>query len=1016
MKCANKRTFNCLRIDGCGVLATTVLAGMISQAYAQQAPATPETQTITVTGFRSSLTKAAEAKRDNISFTDSIFAEDMGKFPDGNIAESLQRISGITISREINGDGLNVQIRGLGTNFTKVLLNGAPIAVASSGRTDAQNTNREVDLDMLPTELFSRLTVTKSPTADLLEGGAAGVVDMRTARPFDRRGTRYSVSLEGVNNSVVDKWGHRGSALASTTSGDTFGILGGIAWSHQNVRTKGFETIGWTNANLSATQSSSSTRNNTGGGNWTIPGTVPANAGSGLTTGDTINEAYLLAKNPGLSITQIDNALIPRLGRPMEETGTRDRYSGVLSVEYRPSSAMQFYVDALAGKKNNNLTRLDMNWVGRNGSMVPINMQVDRSDCANGCVVTKGTFTNAQYFLEYRPHNEDVELWGVNPGMTWQLNDKLLLDAQANQTKSKFHRESPSVVVITPASSGVTVNYDNTAGGIPIIASNINLNDPSKFGWPGGRVNIQDEYRDTDTKGLRGNLTWGDKGFNLKGGFAYDDISRRVLPKDGSALWQNAICGNNPSPNLNYQTQPACNGLNAPGSAAALYPGYGTGYTAGATGTPQYLGSLIPNSALVNYLKPSSAGFVTVDWDKLAADSKYPVYHDQAIEVSGANTGANNGFIREKTSGLYGEVNGDADLLGNRLRYNAGVRYVQTEQEVGGFVSIPDPRNVSTLLSGGRYPNITNLVILESKYHNTLPSATFAYNLGKDMILRGAYSKTMTRANPDQIRPSVNFTSPSADTGTIGNPDLKPFMSNNVDLGLEFYSGREGSLALTGFKKSIEGFTINQNITMPFTDLAIYGINYDNLTPTQQAAINQRGGPNTASVVMTRQINSPYKLNINGVELNWVQPLDRLLPFKGLGFTASLMKVHQSSSDPSVVALGVPKDAYNLTLYYENRGVTFRISQAFNKGSQQSTLNQNGITNAALFSDDYKQVDLSLSVDLDAWFDVKGQPQLAFNVNNLTNATQRSYYQFPNATFTQYNPARSYTMGLRMKF
>ena len=91
-----------------------------------------EGEEILVTGYRASLESSADAKREAIGFTDSIFAEDIGKFPDTNIAESLNRIPGITIAREITGDGLNVAIRGLGTNFTRVLLNNAPIAIAST--------------------------------------------------------------------------------------------------------------------------------------------------------------------------------------------------------------------------------------------------------------------------------------------------------------------------------------------------------------------------------------------------------------------------------------------------------------------------------------------------------------------------------------------------------------------------------------------------------------------------------------------------------------------------------------------------------------------------------------------------------------------------------------------------------------------------------------------------------------------------------------------------------------------
>src|SRR3569833_3169768 len=174
--------------------AIALAAGLASAAAAEDQPGQPADQSATstapdaatqqstaagdneivVTGYRASLQSATNAKRESVGFTDSIFAEDIGKFPDTNIAESLNRVPGVIISREVTGEGLQVAIRGLGTSFTRVLLNNAPVAIASTGRTDAQSTNREVDLDLLPTELFTRLTVSKSPTAEMLEGGAAG--------------------------------------------------------------------------------------------------------------------------------------------------------------------------------------------------------------------------------------------------------------------------------------------------------------------------------------------------------------------------------------------------------------------------------------------------------------------------------------------------------------------------------------------------------------------------------------------------------------------------------------------------------------------------------------------------------------------------------------------------------------------------------------------------------------------------------------------------------------------------
>lgn len=1001
------------------LLGLTAMAGLIAQAYAQEA-ATPAGNVVQVTGYRGSLETSARDKREAVGFQDSVFAEDLGKFPDTNIAESLNRIPGIQVSREISGEGLNIQIRGLGTSFTKVLLNGAPVAVASTGRTDNQNTNREVDLDMLPTDLFRKLTVNKSPTAGMLEGGAAGVVDMRSARPFDNKGRYTAVNLTATENSVAKKVGNRGSVLASQTWDNTFGILGGVAWGSNKVRTQGFETIGWTNANLSAAQSSAANRNNTGGGNWTIPATVPAGAGNGLNPGDTIDQAFLLAKNPGLNITQIDNAIIPRLGRQMEESGTKDKVSVIGSVEYRPNENLQFYLDTVAGKKKNKLQRIDMNWVGRNGAMIPLNMKVDRDDCGSGCVVTSGTFANAQHFLEFRPYTEDVTLWGANPGMEWKINDKWKMDAQANITRSSFLRDSPTVLPITLLGNGNTVTFDNSSGDMPTITSSMDLNNPANFQWNGGRVNLQQEKRRTETKGARANVTWGDKGFNIKAGFALDDISRRITAKDNSGAWQAAVCGNNPSVFLlGPNGAPACNGASTPGaSAAALYPGFGTGYTAGRSDALVYNGSLIPANALQNYLV-QGPGFVTLDWAKFRQDSQYDKFVASAPEVGSSNTSASAGYIKEKSKGFYTELNGEAMLADMQLRYNAGVRHVKTDQTVGAFNSITDPRNATLTQNGSKYPNIDSFYYLDTSYSNTLPSASAALSIRKDLLLRASASRSMTRADPNALRPGINFSNPSADIGTVGNASLSPYLSDNIDIGLEWYTGREGYVSLTAFQKEINGFTVSENVTTPFRDLATYGVTWDTLTPTQQAAINTRGGPDAATVVLTRQKNAAGVLKIQGLELGWVQPLDKLLPIRGFGFTETMTYTKQKATGEGTagfVALGVPRLTNSMTAYYEQHGYSIRFSHNWSEGSQVSGANQNGITAAALYSNDYKQLDMSSSVDLAKVFDRDNWPTLTFDITNLSNSAQRTYFQYENAAFTYYKPGRTFSLGLRAKF
>jgi TonB-dependent receptor len=1028
-------------------LGAVLLAGAAWPALAQTAPDTtaqaadqvPSSEDeIVVSGYRASLESSTNAKKNSTGFTDTIFAEDIGKFPDTNIAESFNRIPGVTISREVTGEGLNVTIRGLGTNFTRVLLNGAPVAVASTGRTDAQNTNREVDLDMFPTELFTSLTVNKSGIADTVEGGAAGTVNMRSARPFDKEGTRVTYGAQLTKNTQTDKYGYRGSLLASTTMGD-FGVLLGVAGVHNQVRSTGFETIGWTNPNLTAAQCASGC-NSTGGGNWTVPATVPANAGNGLTPGATIDQAFLLANNPGATLQQLDNGIIPRLGRPMDESGTKDRINAIASLEYK-GDGFHAYVDGMYGYKNNQLTRIDMNWVGRNGAFIPLNTKYDRSDCSTGCVVTQGTFAAAQFFLEYRPHLEKTKFWGVNPGIEWEITDKLKFDLQGNYTWSDFHRESPTVLVITPPNSGVTVNYDNSSGDMPNITTNIDLNNPANFGWPGGRVNIQDERRRTETKGVRGNLTWGDTVFNIKAGAAYDDTSRRISAFDNSQAWQNAVCGNRPSVFLpGPNTQPGCNGLVQPGAAPAgypSYPAYGTGFTAGQSGPVTYAGSLISNAQVPGFLRPGPSGFVTVDWDRFKAASNYDAFHDSAPEAAGSNTGASGGYVREKVLGAYAEVNGDMPLGGGNITYNAGLRYVRTDQTIGGRVSISDPRNsqdpdgagplpnacpgTGNPRDGSCYPNIVNFIYTDSSYENWLPSASAAYHITDNAVVRAAASKTMTRPNPNTMLPGLSFSSPSADIGTVGNPSLTPYISTNFDLGFEYYTGKEGYVGFTAFRKAVTGFTTNGTTTAPFSALAAYGVTYDTLSPTQQAAITARGGPGTATVVLQQQVNASGTLKVNGLEVNWVQPLDfligRYLGVNGFGFNANLTLIDQTGSGAApAVAVGVSPVTYNITGYYEHGGVSVRLSTTFQRGTVQSDPNQNGIALARLYSDDYQQYDLSASVDFAEIFDMKWAPELTLDVINITKEQQRNYFQFENAAFTVYNPGRQVMLGLRGRF
>ncbi|HZT05058.1 MAG TPA: TonB-dependent receptor [Steroidobacteraceae bacterium] len=1033
------------------MVAQTVPQAAASSGGTEETNPEPQLQEVVVTGFRQSLAKATTAKRDNIGFSDSIYSEDIGKFADNNIAESFNRIPGITIARDITGQGVNIAIRGLGTDFTKVLLNGAPVAVASSGGYGQQNTNQEVDLNMFPTELFTSLTVEKTSSADMLEGGAAGTVNMRSARPFDSPGKHIAFGAQGTKNQNSGAWGDHDYIVASNTFENGLGVLFGAVYTHNDVDTPGYETVGWTNPNLSVVKAATATTaavtaaqaqclasvcNGTGGGNWTIPATVPATAGNGLAPGTVINQAFLLAENPGATIQQIDNGIIPRLSRPTDGRGFHDTYNAVLSLEYRPNDALHFYMDNMFGREHNVWTEEDMDWSLRNGSVIPLNEKFDKSDCTNGCTVTSATFANSQFFLEYRPYTENTDFWGTNPGLNWRANDWLSGDIQANYTKSIFHREVPSVLVAT--ANDVTINYSNN-GGIPVTSSNVNLDDPANFSWVGGRVNMQDEKRETTTKGVRFDLTFGRGGpFNVKTGAAYDDIWRHINGFDSSQQWQNAACGDNPNVFLQGpNTEPPCQGqdtptpISTPGATYPTYPALGQGASAGITGPLIYQGSLIPASALGNYIHPGPEGFITVDWNKLKPASGYNAIHANEAPAPGANTGASGGYVRTSDTGLYLELTGDTTIVGHGLRYNAGVRWVRTLQYINGPVSIPNPLNsgiggpcpnstTKAACDGSYYPNALTFPVTENNYNNTLPSLEIVYNIQRNFLARFAASKSMTRPNPNSMLPGVSFGDQSAAVGTVGNPALQPYLSKNLDFGLEYYTGKEGYVALALFQKKITGFTSNVNTVYPFSYLARFGITYDTLGQTQQNAINSRGGPDAATVVLTQQQNATGILTVKGEEVDWTQPFDFLLHrfnLDGFGISANYTHIKQTGTGAApAIAIGVPPDTYNLTFYYEHGPYSFRVSENYNAANIVTSNNQNGITQASLYASSFREWDLSSYVDIGTLLRWPVSFQLTANALNLFDAKQRSYFQFPNATFNEFNPGRELMIGFRAKF
>ena len=228
-------------------LGAVLWAGLAGPALAQgssssqtgtaaEAPA-PDVDTggneIVVTGFRAVLRNAIADKRESITQVDSITAEDIADFPDSNLAESLQRMPGISIDRD-NGDGRGITVRGLGGDFNRTRLNGLE-ALATAGSNDSgttPNRSRSFDYNTFASELFSSLKVQKTPDAKTDEGSLGATIDLQTGRPFDYRGTKFAVSGEGSYQENAKTWSPRIAGLASTRFFDgNMGILVSGAWS-----------------------------------------------------------------------------------------------------------------------------------------------------------------------------------------------------------------------------------------------------------------------------------------------------------------------------------------------------------------------------------------------------------------------------------------------------------------------------------------------------------------------------------------------------------------------------------------------------------------------------------------------------------------------------------------------------------------------------------------------------------------------------------------------------------------
>jgi TonB-dependent receptor len=972
------------------LLSATMLAGaspalVQAQSAPAAAPKTDDSTVVVVTGYRASLRNATKAKKDSTNFTETIFSEDLGKFPDINLAESMQRVPGMIVARDaFTGDGAQISVRALPSAFTQITMDGNRVAMASDfGFTGSSSPNRQVDLDAFPTGLFNRIDVAKTPSSDQLEGGIAGTVNIQNARPFDQKGEHGSLAIQDSYSANARTNSPRLTGVWSKTW-DKFGVLVGVTSTQKKVFSDGFETVGWGDpsfnnycgscdpgASFPLVNGAVTVNNPAGSNQWSWGQTVYGYTGNGLTPG-TLNESQLLALNPGMTEATMKGAILPRLGRDYVLDGTSKNKVGLVALEFRPADNLKFNLDILGGDASRVAERSDMMLAVRgtsqtdntyNGGMIPLNMAVDAND-----VVTKATLANAAFFEETNFYRDKTKYGSVNGGFEWRMTDTMRLDGNLAYMKSNYERDVTFLKFLTPFQSNITATYANVPGNdMPTITPSVNVNDPN-IGWRAftGQFALQRDKRDVTTKSAHINFTNDAGDWTFKTGYAYDTYVRHINITDNTTAMVNAW--------------------------NAAIPAGTVGNYMKVMNTPLYRDGV------------SGAGFnkfVTPDINKIAPAINYSTLFNNATNVDLGNTynGAGASNISETINSAYMMAFNRSTLFNVPVKSNFGVRWQTTDQV------ITSPSNINSQIVITR---------TEHRYHDMLPSFNAVANITDQFNLRLAASRTMTRANPSQMSSQVSYSDPSGQNASAGNPALKPFYSNNLDFGGEYYTGKTGYIGLTFYSKNIKNFTQNSNIVETFSQL---GIPYASLGITQQTSLAGAVGHTVTEVLanpglvannainLSTTVNLASRSKLSGTEFMWVQPLDNFV--SGLGYTFNYTNFAKST------LLNIPNATYNFTGYYEHGGFSIHVSYV-NVGKMEVGVLPSA--NSIPYNQYQKarhQIDLSAAYAFKAF----GVDQsITLDGTNLDNQGFRQYEGFDNIPYGFNNPGQTYILGWRAKY
>ena len=419
----------CLALAGLIVpLAEQALSQSDSEAFAQ-----PALEEVVVTGYRQSLQKSEDLKRAAIGSRDSILAEDIADFPDANLAESLQRIPGVSISRD-SGEGRQISLRGLGPNFTRTRVNGLEALFTTDSGIDQRGSasrTRNFDFSVFASELFRRVDVRKSYDASLDEGGLAGTVDLYTARPFDtgEEGWQGAVNIRGVHNDRIENTNPRVAALLSNTWGN-FGALASVAYSSIDTIEEGYHVWSWRQASF--------------GANNVAPSVDAA------------------VRDRLVNSTGRDRVFVPRANNIASWANTRKRTGITAALQWRPSERLSFDLDMLYGKLSNDRIENQISTAGTNAFTGDVNKGQRLIDAAiSGNDLVSASFENLDLRTESKVSFGETVFNQISLQGDFAVTDRLQARALIGRSDSDFDQPIHDKVFSEASNHRFSVDWRN---------------------------------------------------------------------------------------------------------------------------------------------------------------------------------------------------------------------------------------------------------------------------------------------------------------------------------------------------------------------------------------------------------------------------------------------------------------------------------------------------------------------------------------------------------------------------